>query len=146
MRHIYTTPREKRTDLWFGFVGWIVVNTALLSAAAQLGEGPGLVLAALVVLANIATPIVLALTRRYVAIGIALAFAVTVALTAAEAVFAVIGLFVTAFTGGLETNYCSSYQTICIGPPAVTVTLIVGCAIFCLPAFFVLRAIHHAIR
>ena len=76
----------------------------------------------------------------------ALAFAVALALTVAEAAFAVIGLVVTAFSGGLETNYCSSYQTVCIGPPAVTVALVVGCALFLLPTFFALRAIHHRIR
>src|SRR6185437_15159598 len=100
-----TGPREKRIDLWIGFAGWISVNAVLLLAAAQLGSSLGVVLAVSVILANIAIVTVLVVTRGYVAFGIGLALATAIALAMFEVVFAVIGLFVTAFTGGLETNY-----------------------------------------
>jgi hypothetical protein len=147
IRHSYSTSREKRIDLWVGFVGWLVINSVALAAALQLGDGPGLILVLGVLLADVGAPILFALTRGYVAVGIALAFGAVVGFLFAEAVFAVIGLFVTAYSGGLETNYCPNYETgLCIGSPAVEGALIVGCAVFLVPAFFVLRGIHQQIR
>jgi hypothetical protein len=145
--HSYGSSREKRVDLWVGFSGWILTNGLLLSAAIQMGDGSGVTVAVLLLLANLIAPIVLALTRRFVAFGIGLAFGTILCLFLAEAVFAVIGLFITAFTGGLETNYCADYRGgICVGSPQLVVALIVGCVVFFVPTFFVLRGIHQQIR
>ena len=128
IRHPYSTSREKRIDLWVGFAGWLVINSVALAAALQLGDGPGLILVLVVLLADVGAPILFALTRGYVAVGIALAFGAVVGFLFAEAVFAVIGHFITAYSGGLETTYCP--QTgLCLGSPALVGAVIVGCGL-----------------
>lgn len=145
-RHVYAGAAQKRIDLWLGFGGWVVVVGALFVLAVAWGGGPGKILGAGLVPATLAAAIVLGVTRRFAAYGIGLGIMAVVALVVLEAIFTVIGFVITALSGGLETDYCTSYQVICLGSPATTAAVIVGGAVFAVIAFFSLRGIHKSIR
>jgi len=118
-----------------GFAGWIVI-AALIAVSTQLGKTAAPIAAGLL-LANIAVPIVLAFTRGFAALGILVAFAAALSLTVTEGVFSTIGDFVIAFTG--------SYPPL-TNPPAVIGAMIVGGIVWLVGAFFALRAINRGIR
>jgi hypothetical protein len=129
--HTYADQRSKRTDFWAAFVGWIAINAIVIGVITQLrSQSAGLGASGLLLLANIAVPIVLAFTRRYAALGILVAFGTALSLTVVE------GVFFTAsdFAGGL-TNI-----------PISVGFLVVGLILFGIGAFFPLRAIHRGIR
>lgn len=148
------TAREKRKDFWLAYAGWFLVNALAIfliqaifgsssgttvsptintggKGASPSGPAPlGLALSGLLILLNIATPIVLAFYRRWAALGILVAFATAFALTVIEGVF----FTVSDFVGGISNT-------------RVSVTfLVVGFILFAIGAFFVLRRIHRSIR
>jgi hypothetical protein len=131
VRHTYTSTREKRIDFWVGFAGWIVLNAALIAVISQLGSTAGPIAAGLLVLANIAAPIVLAFIRGFAALGILVAFAAALSLTVTEGVFSTAADFI---------RYTGSFNT------ANLVALIVGAVVWLIGAFFALRAINRGIR
>jgi hypothetical protein len=143
MRHTYVSPREKRTDLWLGFGGWLILSAAALLLAISLGS---VVLALALIPATIAAAVFLGVTRAYAARGIGLALLAVVALVAVEIPFFVLGLFLDVLTGGPHTDYCAKSQGLCVGPPATTAILIVGLAVFLVSAVISVRAIHLRIR
>ncbi|TMC54708.1 MAG: hypothetical protein E6J20_01885 [Chloroflexi bacterium] len=131
MPHAYADARDKRIDFWTAFVVWIVANAICIVAISRVGSpAPGLIASAVLLLTNIAVPIVLAFTRSFAAMGILVAFATAFALTIAE------GVFFTAsdFAGGI------SNIRIQVG------FLVAGLILFAIGAFFPLRAIHQSIR
>jgi hypothetical protein len=136
VRHTYTSTREKRIDFWAGFAGWIVINAALIAVITQLGSTAGPIAAGLLILANIAVPIVLAFTRGFTALGILVAFAAALALTVISGVFSTVGDFISAASGYHGTGT----------PTAVIVALIIGGIVWLIAAFFALRAINRGIR
>jgi hypothetical protein len=136
VRHTYASTREKRIDFWSGFAGWIVVNAALIAVITQLGSTAGPIAAGLLILANIAAPIVLAFTRGFAALGILVAFAAALSLTVIEGVFATIGDFISVAAGSHTT----------ISPTAVIAAMIVGAILWLVGAFFALRAINRGVR
>lgn len=145
------TTREKRLDFWLGYAGWFVVNALVIfliqalfgsvsssnsinsGAKGASSSGPariGFILSALLVLANVGTPVVLAIYRRWAALGILVAFATAFALTVIEGVF----FTVSDFVGGISNT-------------SVSVTfLAIGFILYAIGAFFILRRIHRGIR
>jgi hypothetical protein len=136
VRHAYTSTRDRRIDFWVGFAGWIVINAALIALITQLGSSAGPIAAGLLVLANIAAPIVLAFTRGYAALGILVAFAAALSLTVVAGVFSTIGDFISSATGTFNTP----------NPPPVIAALIIGGIVWLVGAFFALRAINRGVR
>ena len=100
-RKTYTTGREKAIDFAIGFVGWFVVNGVLYAGSIALlsqftsesipDSLPLLFLAALPLLINVGALILLAFTRRWIALGALAAFALLLvgALIVALLVYAV---------------------------------------------------------
>jgi len=140
-RHQYASRREKLIDFWVAFAGWFAFNVAAI-VLIQVNSSRTVVapaIAAIVVLANIAAPIVLAFTRSLAALGILAAFSTGFSVTVFE------GIFFTAsdFAGGQVSNFGGPTT----GNVAVTYAfLIAGFVVFAVIAFFVLRAIHRSIR
>jgi len=142
VRRTYGSPREKRSDFWLGFGAWLVFNLAAVALIQLVSSWNGYVafaLSGLLLVLNIATPIVLAFTRRFVALGILVAFSSAFALAAVEGIF----FTVSDFAGGQVTAFG--------GPPTgnVAVTyafLTVGFIAFAVVAFFIIRAIYRVIK
>lgn len=137
MRHTYTNQREKRIDFWLAFAGWFVINAVVIFVISQMsGTFVPPIIAGLLLLANIAAPIVLAFTRSYLALGILVAFASALAVAVIEGVFSTIGDFVAAASGYHGSNI----------PTAVIVAWIIGGLVAIVGVGFVLRAIHRGIK
>jgi hypothetical protein len=135
VRHTYTSTREKRIDFWVGFAGWIVVNAAVILLISQLGTNFGPIVAGVLILVNIAAPVVLAFIRSLAAFGIVVAFAAALSLTVIEGVFWTISDFISAARGTFNPT----------AQPSI-VPLIVGAVVWLIGAFFALRAINRGIR
>ena len=141
MRHTYGTRREKRIDFWLGFVIWPVSNGVLifLISIGNLGTVAGPLAGLGLILANVAALILLAFSRQFMAMGVAIAFASALALTVTEGIFSTIGDFVAAASGynviGTSTN-----------PPQLIAAMVIGAIVFAIGAFFALRAIHRSIK
>ena len=83
-RKVYTARNEKIIDFAIGFVGWFIVNGLLytcliwlysdLPTADSQGYIAALVLLALPLLINIGALVLLAFTRRWIALGALAAF------------------------------------------------------------------------
>jgi hypothetical protein len=84
-RKVYTTRNEKVIDFAIGFVGWFLVNGMLYACLILLysripsqdsqGSIAALLLLALPLLINIGLLVLLAFTRRWIALGALAAFA-----------------------------------------------------------------------
>ena len=141
MRHTYAGPREKRIDFWLGFALWFLGNIVIYALGLALSTPSSsaavpLAVGGLVILLNLAVPIVLAFTRPYTALGILVAFATGFALAIVEGVF----FTVSDFVGG-TTNYGVAANT-----GVAVAFLVVGFILFAIGAFFVLRRIHRGIQ
>lgn len=134
-RHTYANPREKRIEFWVAFAAWFVVNGAAIFViqqnSARTVVAPAL--SGLVLLTNLAVPIVLAFTRPYAAFGILVAFGTSLWLVVVE------GIAFTAsdFMPGSSLTSTSTAQY---------VFLVGGLVIGVVGAFFVLRLMHRAIK
>ena len=83
-RKVYTTRNEKIIDFAIGFVGWFLINgvlyTCLIALYSRLptqdsqGSIAALMLLALPLLINIGMLVLLAFTRRWIALGALVAF------------------------------------------------------------------------
>ena len=96
------SPQEKRIELLIGFIGWFVINGVLWAIAAGTPVGlaylpPNLILFP----ANVLVLIILARTRRWVALGVLIALAVNLLITLIMGVVIAGFCFVPFFTPGL---------------------------------------------
>ena len=147
--HTYANPREKRRDFWIAFAAWLVMDFAAVVliravSSASGNDNSGSVLGALsvlLVLMNLAGVIVLALNRRYAALGAAAAIATSIWVAVLEAVLLVISIF----AGGYDATYLRSDVT--RGSIEVTYTfLIAGLIVGAVGGALVLRLVHKQIQ
>lgn len=117
-------------QLIFGSASSQSINSGSKGASASGPAQFGFAFSGLLVLLNLVTPVVLAFRRRWVALGILVAFATAFALTVVEGVF----FTVSDFVGGISNATIS------------TTFLVAGLVLFAIGAFFVLRIIHRGIR
>lgn len=137
----------KRRDFWFAYAAWFVLNGIWFVINIMLPGGivklsmPGVALIAtgLIILLNVAVPIVLAFTRPLAALGTVTAMGTMFALVVVEGVLFVAGARIGELAGGPNTEALGDLR---IGLVFVAFGLI-GFVIF---AVFVLRVIHRQIR
>ena len=141
-KHVYANRRAKLIDFWLGFLGFFVVNIAVyavIQAISNTHPNYGLLISALLLLANIATPIVLAFIRDMIAFGILIAFASALMLAVVEGVFYTVSDFaggeVSGFEGGTSGNVVITYAF-----------LIAGFIVTAVVDFFIIRAIHRRVN
>jgi uncharacterized membrane protein YhaH (DUF805 family) len=147
--HTFANTREKRRDFWIAFAAWLGINVAaviLIQAvsSASGNDNSGSVLGALSVLLlllNLAAVVVLALNRRYAALGAVVAVGASLLVAVLEAVFFVISIF----AGGYDATYLRSDVT--RGSIEVTYAfLIAGLIVGAVGVTLVLKLVHKQIR
>ena len=147
--HLYANPREKREDFWIAFAAWLGIDVAAvvliqLVSSASGNDNSGSVLGALsvlLVLMNLAAVIVLALNRRYAALGAVAAIGTSLWVAMLEAVILVISIF----AGGYDATYLRSDIT--RGSIEVTYAfLIAGLIVGAVGVALVLRLVHKQIQ
>lgn len=144
----YANSRAKRTDFWIAFGAWLGINVVAIlviqAASSASGQNSGSVMGALSVLLvvlNVTAAIVLALNRRYAALGAVAAIGTSLWVAVLEGVFFVISIF----AGGYDATYLRSDIT--QGSIEVTYAfLIAALTVGAVSASPVLRLIHKQIR
>src|SRR5436190_4679507 len=111
----YASSSQKRKDFWIAFAAWLGTNAVAIAIiqVASSASGPdnsGTVLGALsflLVLLNAAALVILAVKRRYAALGVGAAVATSLWVAVLEGFFLVISIF----AGGYDATYLSSDVT-----------------------------------
>ena len=131
LRPPYTTVEEKRRDLWAGVIGWFAIN-AILVVVTLAGWVPAWV-GVVQLVANIALIVLLAFTRRYVAIGALWAFAVALIATVIDPPVGTAACFAVASGSGCGEFGCNSACAVGFG---------FGFLVGLIPGYFILRGVH----
>jgi uncharacterized membrane protein YhaH (DUF805 family) len=145
----HASSSQKRKDFWIAFVAWLGTNAVAIviiqvvsSASGQDNSGTvSGALSFLLVLVNAAAVAVLAVMRRYAALGVGAAVATSFWVAVLEGFFLVISIF----AGGYDATYLRS--DVVHGSIEVTYAFLVAALIVsAVGAFPALRTIDRRIR